>query len=99
VATAWVDTLPIVNDEEAAPFSYSFLAKLIEQQNQAVFSQPAKVFAYTVQALEAETLQGTTATHVVNAVKSLIQATSTDLGQVASGLTAEQQRTAQAYFS
>jgi len=99
VATAWIDTLPIVNDEEAAPFSYSFLAKLIEQQNQAVFSQPAKVFAYTVQALEAETLQGTTATHVVNAVKSLIQATSTDLGQVASGLTAEQQRTAQAYFS
>jgi hypothetical protein len=30
-ATAWVDTLPITNDEEAAPFAYAFLAKLIEQ--------------------------------------------------------------------
>jgi len=31
VVTAWVDTLPITNDEEAAPYGYSFLAQLIEQ--------------------------------------------------------------------
>jgi len=31
VVTAWIDTLPIVNDEEAAPYAYSFLAQLIEQ--------------------------------------------------------------------
>lgn len=31
VAAAWVDTLPIVNDEEAAPYGYSFLTQLIEQ--------------------------------------------------------------------
>jgi hypothetical protein len=31
VANAWIDTLPVTNDEEAAPFAYSFLAQLIEQ--------------------------------------------------------------------
>lgn len=31
VTLAWVDTLPVVNDEEAAPYAYSFLAQLIEQ--------------------------------------------------------------------
>jgi hypothetical protein len=31
VAAAWVDTLPVVNDEEAAPHAYAFLAQLIEQ--------------------------------------------------------------------
>ena len=29
--TAWVDTLPITHDDEAAPYAYSFLAQLIEQ--------------------------------------------------------------------
>lgn len=31
VVTQWVDTLPIVNDEEAAPYAYGFLTQLIEQ--------------------------------------------------------------------
>lgn len=31
VVTAWLETLPIVNDEEAAPYAYSFLAQLIDQ--------------------------------------------------------------------
>lgn len=31
VVTAWIDTLPIVNDEEAAPYAYLFLTQLIEQ--------------------------------------------------------------------
>jgi hypothetical protein len=31
VINAWVDTLPVTNDEEAAPYAYSFLAELIEQ--------------------------------------------------------------------
>lgn len=30
VVSHWLDTLPIVNDEEAAPFAYSFLAELVE---------------------------------------------------------------------
>lgn len=31
IVAAWVDTLPVVNDEEAAPFAYSFLAQLIDE--------------------------------------------------------------------
>jgi importin-5 len=30
VVEAWIETLPIVNDEEAAPYGYSFLTQLIE---------------------------------------------------------------------
>lgn len=31
VIRAWIDTLPVVNDEEAAPYAYAFLGHLIEQ--------------------------------------------------------------------
>lgn len=31
VVDPWIDTLPIVNDEEAAPYAYSFIAQLIDQ--------------------------------------------------------------------
>jgi hypothetical protein len=31
VVTAWIDTLPVENDEEAAPYAYSFLAQLIDE--------------------------------------------------------------------
>lgn len=31
VVEQWIDTLPIVNDEEAAPYVYSFIAQLIDQ--------------------------------------------------------------------
>ncbi|KAF2869193.1 armadillo-type protein [Massariosphaeria phaeospora] len=99
VAAAWIDTLPVTNDEEAAPFAYSFLAQLIEQQNPAVFAQVPKVFTLVAQALEAETLSGNTASRVVTATKALCQATNTNLAQLAAGLTPEQQRNAQAYFS
>lgn len=69
------------------------------RQNQAVFSNPGKAFVHVVEALEAETLQGKTATQVVNTVKALIQATNTNLAQVAASLTPDQQRTVQVYFS
>jgi hypothetical protein len=31
VVANWINTLPILNDEEAAPYAYSFLAQLIDQ--------------------------------------------------------------------
>jgi hypothetical protein len=31
VVAKWLDTLPITNDDEAAPYAYSFLAQLIDQ--------------------------------------------------------------------
>lgn len=30
VITQWIDTLPVVNDEEAAPYAYAYLAQLID---------------------------------------------------------------------
>ena len=31
VLTQWLETLPVVNDEEAAPYAYAYLAELIDQ--------------------------------------------------------------------
>jgi hypothetical protein len=31
VVEQWLDTLPIINDEEAAPYAYGFVAQLIDQ--------------------------------------------------------------------
>ena len=31
VVTQWIETLPVTNDEEAAPYAYAYLAKLIDQ--------------------------------------------------------------------
>jgi hypothetical protein len=31
VNVQWVETLPITNDEEAAPYAYAYLAQLIDQ--------------------------------------------------------------------
>jgi len=69
------------------------------RQNPATVSQPVKIFQFVAQALESETLQGQTATRVVTSVKNLVQATNVNLGQVVAGLTPEQQRIVQAYFS
>ncbi|KAF2737961.1 importin subunit beta-3 [Polyplosphaeria fusca] len=99
VASAWIDTLPVVNDEEAAPYAYAFLAQLIDQQNPAVFNRAGLAFQSVAQALEAETLQGQTAARVVASTKALVQATNLNLGQAAATLTPEQQRTVQAYFA
>ncbi|KAF7876501.1 hypothetical protein EAF04_001591 [Stromatinia cepivora] len=98
VVTAWIDTLPIVNDEEAAPYAYLFLAQLIEQQNPAVTSQPAKVFVFVAQALEAETLQGQTANRVIEATKNLLAAAGLNPAHLLAQLSPETQATVQAYF-
>lgn len=75
------------------------ISSISPRQNPAVVSQPAKAFQFVAQALEAETLQGQTATRVVNSTKALVQATGVNLAQVAATLTSEQQQTVQAYFS
>ncbi|KAL3426413.1 hypothetical protein PVAG01_03204 [Phlyctema vagabunda] len=99
VITQWIDTLPVINDEEAAPYAYAYLAHLIEQQNPAVISQAAKVFVFIAQALEAETLQGAVITEkIVTAAKMLLSAASLDPAQILQQLTPESQQTVRAYF-
>ena len=31
IIVSWLDTLPVVNDEEAAPYAYAYMAELIEK--------------------------------------------------------------------
>ncbi|TKX21052.1 importin subunit beta-3 [Elsinoe australis] len=98
VVVHWLDTLPVVNDEEAAPFAYSFLATLMDQQNPAVMQNAAKCFKFIAEALEAETLQGQTAQRIVESSKRMIAAAQLDAGSLLGGLSPEAQKTVQAYF-
>lgn len=102
IVSGWIQTLPVTNDEEAAPFAYSFLAELIDQSN-PVTTEPnsaATLFKFIVQALEAETLQGNTATKVAQSAKALVQRTGIDAeGIIRSlNLSEESMRSIQSYF-
>ncbi|KAL4930686.1 nuclear import receptor PSE1 [Aspergillus undulatus] len=98
LAANWITTLPITFDEEAAPYAYSFLAQLIDQQNPAVMSNAAQVFGYIVQALDAETLQGQTAGRVANSAKALAQSTGLNADQILAGVSPENQAAVRSYF-
>ncbi|PPJ57756.1 hypothetical protein CBER1_00214 [Cercospora berteroae] len=98
VVTHWVDTLPVVNDEEAAPYAYSFLAQLIDEQNPAVMNKAAQCFTFIAQALEAETLQGAMAQRIVGAGRKLISTAGLDANQLLGSLPAETQQTVRAFF-
>ncbi|PBP19199.1 ARM repeat-containing protein [Diplocarpon rosae] len=98
VIVQWLDTLPIVNDEEAAPYAYMYLAQMIDQQNPAVVTQAGKIFISIAQALEAETLQGQNATRIVAAGKMLLQTAGLDPAQILLQLSPETQQTVRAFF-
>ncbi|PRT53656.1 Importin subunit beta-3 [Wickerhamiella sorbophila] len=72
VITEWIKTLPIVEDGDAAPFAYLFLADLIGQKHPAVMQQVPKVFFAISQALVAGVLTGKRADRVVQATKNLL---------------------------
>lgn len=99
VIAQWIDTLPVLNDEEAAPYAYGYLVELINSRNPAVMNNSAKVFNHIAKALEAETLPENTTARVVTAAKLLISATGQDPCQLLLQLTPEAQHTVRAYFS
>ncbi|THC90469.1 hypothetical protein EYZ11_010072 [Aspergillus tanneri] len=98
VVANWISTLPITFDEEAAPYAYSFLAQLIDQQHPTVMSNADKVFGYIVQALEAETLQGQTAVRVARSAKQLVTATGVNADQILAGVNPDNQAAVRSYF-
>lgn len=61
-------------------------------------SQAGKVFVFIAQALEAETLQGQTATRIVAAGKALLQGAGLDPAAILQQLSPETQQTVRAYF-
>jgi len=69
------------------------------RQNSAVVSQPAKIFTFIAQALEAEVIQGETAARSVVAAKHLVSSTGIDAQQMLSSLPPETQKTVQAFFA
>jgi len=61
-------------------------------------TQAAKCFAFIVKALEAETLQGQTATRICGAAKQLITTAGLDANQLLAGLPPQTQQTVRAFF-
>ncbi|KAJ5894586.1 Importin subunit beta-3 [Penicillium taxi] len=98
IVPTWIDTLPIIYDEEAAPYAYSFISQLIDQQNPAVFSKADRVFGFIVQALDAATLQGQTAARVVESAKRLVAATGLNAEQILAGVNPDNQERVQKFF-
>ncbi|KAF4453727.1 putative beta karyopherin [Fusarium austroafricanum] len=99
VITQWVETLPVTNDEEAAPYAYAYLAELIDQRHPAVANQAGKVFVFVAQALEAETLVGQTASRVALATKGLLTSTGVDPTPLLQQFSPEAQRTIMGFFN
>ncbi|KAJ6021004.1 Importin subunit beta-3 [Penicillium herquei] len=99
ILTNWIDTLPITFDEEAAPYAYSFIAQLIDQQNPIVLAKADRVFGFIVQALEAATLQGQTATRVAQSAKSLVGATGLNAESILAGVNPDSQERVRKFFA
>ncbi|KFA65338.1 hypothetical protein S40285_07161 [Stachybotrys chlorohalonatus IBT 40285] len=98
VTGQWIDTLPVTNDEEAAPYAYAYLAELIDQRHPAVMNQGSKLFVFVAQALEAGALQGQTASRVASSTKSLLTAAGVDPTPLLQQFSQEAQQTIMAYF-
>ncbi|RMD40209.1 hypothetical protein DV735_g4926, partial [Chaetothyriales sp. CBS 134920] len=95
VLQRWLGTLPVVNDEEAAPYAYLFVADLVKNGDAMVKSQAEHVFRSIIQALEAETLQGKTAGEVARAGKLLVEQTGINAQAVIEELTPEGRQAAE----
>ncbi|CAI7587634.1 unnamed protein product [Penicillium glandicola] len=98
VVANWIETLPITYDEEAAPYAYSFIAQLIDQQNPAVFAKADRVFGFIVQALEAATLQGQTAARVATSAKQLVAVTGANADQILAAVDPNSQERVRKFF-
>lgn len=99
IITQWVTTLPVVNDEEAAPYAYAYLAELITKRHPAVMGQADKVFTFIAQALGAEVLRGETAKRVVDATKVMLAESGLNAAPLLQQFPAELQQTINAYFA
>jgi hypothetical protein len=99
VIPQWLETLPVTNDEEAAPYAYAYLAELIDQNNPQVMGQASKLFVFIAQALEAETLVGQTASRVAAATKNMLTAANVDPMPLLQQFSPEAQQTIMGYFN
>lgn len=68
----WLKLLPVIKDDELAPYCYNFLATLINKQHPSVLQQIPKVVDCVIQLLLYASIGGKTATNVVEATKKLL---------------------------
>ncbi|KAH3661589.1 hypothetical protein OGAPHI_006437 [Ogataea philodendri] len=72
VVENWLKLMPVLQDDEAAPFAFMFLAELIQQQHPLVSRMIPKILDDVVQALLFGAISGKTAEKVVGVVKQLL---------------------------
>ncbi|XYA03043.1 Importin subunit beta-3 [Meyerozyma guilliermondii] len=68
----WVCLLPVVQDDEAAAYVYTFLSELVRNRHPSVVHQVPKVFDSVVQALAQGSIAGETAERVSVATRELL---------------------------
>ncbi|ODQ67906.1 Karyopherin functions in nuclear transport of protein [Nadsonia fulvescens var. elongata DSM 6958] len=95
----WIKTLPIVNDDEAAPYAYVFLANLMDEKHPAVMNQIPKVFESVVQALQYDAIRGKNAEGVVASTKGLLASVAPEqVITMAQGFSVELQQVVKKWF-
>ncbi len=99
VINEWIKTLPITNDDEAAPFAYIFLSELILAGHPAVASNLIVVVDDIIAALINTSIQGQTANKVITATKTIISnVPQQELAQIAGKYTPSEQQMIQTWF-
>jgi importin-5 len=110
VINSWLDTLPIINDEEEAPHAYNILMDLVERYScvssrliisgvPAVISQVPKVFNAVAAAIEHGTIEGKTLDRaVVDTKKLLTQLPAGEAQRLFTAMTPERQLAVAAKF-
>jgi hypothetical protein len=78
IISQWIGLLPIVQDETVAPFAYTFLSQLIQNEHSSISAQVPKVVESVILALSHASIAGQTAERVVAATKQLLSQMSPD---------------------
>lgn len=68
----WVSLMPIIRDDEAAPFAYEFLSELIQNNHPAVMEQVPSVVESVLQALANKSITGSVAETTVASTRVLL---------------------------
>ena len=82
IADAWLDTLPISTDEEAAPWAYGYLGELVDNNFAPVSTKAPKLVKAVAEALAHKALQGQQEERAINVMKRLYQVANSQNGGV-----------------
>lgn len=99
VVTYWINTLPVTHDEDDAPYAYTFLAELMEQNHVAVASQMPTIITILAETFASGVLRGRTLTRLMEASKAYLARFPADqVNSVIATLSVDNQRALSAHF-